>query len=77
MSSCFFKCPFEDCKHFDQVECAEFSHFEKHLAKDHDRYDLLRLAFNKGIIEDPIRYHNHNFVIQQIAKISKVDRDFN
>jgi len=52
----------------------ELDRFRRHLAQDHDRYDLFQLAFDEGIIDDPIRCHNHSFVIQQIAEISRVER---
>ena len=75
MSSAFFSCPFEDCKHFGKTEYIEHSAFKNHLVRDHDRYDLFKLAFQKGIIEDPIRYHNSSYVIQKISEFSKVKYD--
>ena len=74
MTGVFVSCPFEDCKLFGKVQYMELKRFRLHLAMDHDRNDLFRLAFEKGIIDDPIRYHNHSFVIQKIAEISKVSR---
>ena len=72
MGSASFSCPFEDCKHFRKVQYVEYSLFKKHLARDHDRYEIYQLAYQKGIINDPIRYHNSSYVIQQIAEISRV-----
>ena len=72
MASCFFECKIEDCKHFGKVQYVEYSLFKKHLARDHDRYEIYQLAYQKGIINDPIRYHNSSYVIQQIAEISRV-----
>jgi len=77
MSSAFFECQFEDCKQFGKVQYVEYSLFKRHLARDHDMHELLQLAFQKGIIEDPIRYHNSRYVIQQIAEISKMPRKWN
>jgi len=74
MTGVFVSCLFEDCKLFDKVEYMELARFRRHLAQDHDRGDLFRLAFKRGIIEGPIRYHNHSFVIQKIAEISRVSR---
>ena len=69
MSSAKFSCLLEDCKYFGKVQYVEYSLFKKHLARDHDRYDLYRLAFQKGIIDDPTRYHNPSYVIQKIADL--------
>ena len=66
MASTRFVCPIEDCKHFNKVE---------YSARDHDRNDLYKFAFQKGIIDDPIKYHNPSYIIQQIAEISKVKYD--
>jgi len=52
----------------------EYWIFERHLARDHDRNELFQFAFQKGIIEDPIRFHNLSYVIQQIAELSRVKR---
>jgi len=67
-------CPFEDCKHFGKIEHVELSRFRRHLAQDHDRNDLIQFAFRKGIIQDTTKYHNHSYIIQKIAEISKVKR---
>ena len=72
MSATAVVCPFEDCKHFGKIEYVELSRFRCHLAQDHDRNDLLQFAFQKGIIQDTTKYHNHSYVIQKIAEISKV-----
>ena len=72
MSNVFVICQIEGCKFFNKVEYIELDRFRRHLACDHDRYDLYQLAYDKGIIQDPIRYHNPSFVIQQIAEISRV-----
>jgi len=70
MSSIHVSCPFEDCKLFGIIEYVELNRFMRHLVQDHDRDDLLQLAFQKGIIQDPTKYHNHSYIIQKIAKIS-------
>ncbi len=75
MTGVFVSCPFEDCKHFGKVEYMELARFRRHLAQDHDRNDLFRLAYKKGIIDDPIRFHNHSYVIQKIAEFSIVNGD--
>jgi len=72
MSSVFVKCPFPDCSYHEKPEYTELEKFRRHLAQDHDRYALYQLAFDNGIIEDPIRFHNPNYVIQKIAEISRV-----
>jgi len=68
-------CPFEDCKHFGKIEYVELKRFRYHLARDHDRADLVQFAFEKGMIQDPTKYHNHSYIIQKIAEFSKVDGD--
>ncbi len=68
-------CPFEDCKHFGKVEYVELKRFRYHLARDHDRVDLVQFAFEKGIIQDPTKYHNHSYIIKKIAELSKVNGD--
>lgn len=72
MSSMAVSCPFEDCKHFGVIEYVELNRFMRHLAQDYDRNDLIQFAFKKGIIEDPTQYHNHSYIIQKIAQISRV-----
>ena len=72
MSGCFFEDPFEDCPFFGKVQYTEKPFFKKHLALNHDFNELLNFAFNKGLIQDPIRYHNRNFVINRIADFCKV-----
>lgn len=73
MSAAAVVCPFEDCKHFGKIEYVELKRFRRHLAQDHDRNDLLQFAFQKGIIQDPTKYHNDSYIIQKIAEISKVN----
>jgi len=68
-------CPFEDCKHFGKIEYVELKRFRYHLARDHDRANLVQFAFEKGIIQDPAKYHNDSYIIQKIAELSKVDGD--
>jgi len=74
LSGCFVMEPFEDCPFFSQVRFTELSFFKKHLALNHDFNDLLRFAFNKGLIQDPIHYHNKIFVINRIAEFCKVKK---
>lgn len=73
MSGCFFLEPFEECPFFAKVQYAEKSFFKKHLVLNHDFNDLVQFAFDKGLIQDPIRYHNRNFVLNQIIKFCKVE----
>jgi len=77
LSNVFVICQIEGCKLFNKVEYIELDRFRRHLARDHDRYDLYQLAYDKGIIQDPIRYHNPSYVIQQIAELSRVERNQN
>jgi len=72
MSTVAFSCRLDDCKHFGKIEYAEPNQFMRHLAQDHDRDDLFQLAFKLGIIQDPLRFHNHSYIIQQIARLSMV-----
>ncbi len=67
-------CPFEDCKHYGIIEHVELNRFKRHLAADHDRNDLIQFAFQKGIIQDHTKFHNHSYIIKKIADISKVPR---
>ena len=76
MSSIRVSCPFEDCRFHNLIEYVELNRFKRHLAQDHDRSQLIELAYKKGIIQDPIKYHNHNFIIQRIALGSKVKGGF-
>ena len=75
MSTVAVSCPFEDCPHFGKIEYVELDRYRRHLAQDHDRADLIQLAIKMGIIQDPLHFHNHSYVIQQIAEISKVSGD--
>jgi hypothetical protein len=75
MTTVAVSCPFEDCRHFGQIVYVELSRYKRHLAVDHDRYELRQLAFRKGIIQDSIRYHNDSYIIQKIAEISKINGD--
>lgn len=75
MSNVRVICPFEDCSHHSKPEYTELDNFRRHLAQDHDRNDLFQLAYKKGIIDDPIRFHNHSYVIQKIAEFSIVNGD--
>jgi len=77
VTSSFVSCRIEGCKLFGKIEYMELERFRRHLAQDHDRYDLFKLAYEVGIIYGPIRHHNHSFVIQQIAEISKMPRKLN
>jgi len=72
MSSVFVKCPFLECPYHEKPEYTELDKFRKHLALDHDRYALYQLAFERGIIQDPIRYQNVSYVIKQVAEFSIV-----
>ena len=74
MSGVFVKCPFEGCPYHEKPEYTELARFRRHLAQDHDRYALFQFAFDNGIIEDPIRYQNANYVIQQVAEFSRVEK---
>jgi len=67
-------CPFEDCSHFGKIEYVELDRYRCHLARDHDRDDLFQLALKMGIIQDPIHFHNHSYIIQQIALLSQVQQ---
>ena len=75
MTTIAVSCPFEDCKHFGQTVYVESSIFKRHLAVDHDRYELRQFALRKGIIQDLVHYHNDSYIIQKIAEISKVSGD--
>lgn len=75
MSNVHVICPFEDCLHHKKIQYTELDKFRRHLARDHDRYDLYQFAFDKGIIQDPIRFHNPSYVIQKIADFSRVKRE--
>ena len=70
----FVRCLFPDCPHHEKPEYVELDKFRRHLAQDHDRYALYQLAFDNGIIDDPIRYHNASYVIQQVAEFSRVEK---
>ena len=72
MSGCYIIEPFEDCPFSFKVQFTEIIFFKKHLALNHDFNDLLKFAFNKGLIDDPIRYHSKNFVINRIAEFCKI-----
>jgi len=72
MSTVAVSCPFEDCPYFGKIEYVELKRFRRHLAQDHDRNDLFQLAFKLGIIQDSLRFHNHSYIIQQVAEISKI-----
>ncbi len=72
MSSVFVICPFQDCPYHEKPEYTELDKFRRHLARDHDRYALYQLAFENGIIQDPIRYQNASYVIKQVAEFSIV-----
>ena len=72
MSGCFFKDPFEDCPFFAKVQYSEKSFFKKHLVLNHDFAELFQFALDKGLIQDPIRYHNRNFVLDRIVEFCKV-----
>ena len=72
MSSFFIIEPFEDCPHFNKVQFTDPSFFKKHLATNHDFNELLKFAFNKGLIQDPIRYHNKAFVINRIVEFCRI-----
>ena len=74
MSGVFVCCRIRGCTLYGKKQYMELDRFRRHLAQDHDRYDLFQLAFDEGIIDDPIRCHNHSYVIQQIAEISRVAR---
>jgi len=75
LSSVFVICPFLDCPFHTKSEYTDIDFFKRHLAQDHDRDALYQLAFDNGIIEDPIRYQSASFVIQQVANFSIVKND--
>ena len=72
MSTVTVLCPVKGCKFSGKIVTVEFDHYMRHLARDHDRNDLIQLAFKLGIIQDPSGFHNYSYIIQQIARISKV-----
>ena len=72
MSRVTISCPVKDCKFFGKTMCVEFSYYIRHLDQNHDHADLVRLAFDLGIIQSPYGFHSHNYIIHQIAQISKV-----
>ena len=69
MSSGFVSCPFEDCKYYGKLEYAEIDHFKRHLALEHDDFELLQLAFQKGIISKQYSSYSLSFVIRKISKL--------
>ena len=77
MSSVRVVCQIPGCKHFGKIEYTELDRFRRHLALEHDRYDLYQFAYDKGIIQDPIRYQSISYVIQQVAEISRVAKNQN
>jgi len=74
MTAVEVSCPLPDCPHFGKTEYVELDMYRRHLARDHDRADLIELAFKMGIIQDPLRFHNHSYIIQQIALLSQVQQ---
>ncbi len=72
MSSVKISCPVQGCKFYGKIINVEFCHYIRHLTKDHDRNELIQLSFKKGIIQNPLGYQNHSFIIQQIGQFSKV-----
>jgi len=72
LSSGFVSCPFEECEYYGKSEFAEMDFFLQHLASKHDNIELYNLAFEKGIIKDPLKKHSLSFVVRKIAKISRV-----
>jgi len=74
LSGYFFKEPFEKCPFFAKVQYAEKLFFKKHLVLNHDFNDLVQFALNKGLIQDSIRYHNRNFILNQIIEFCKVKK---
>ena len=75
MSNVSVICPFLDCPFHKKSEYTDIDFFKRHLALAHDRDALYQLAFDNGIIEDPIRYQSASFVIQQVANFSIVESD--
>jgi len=49
VSSFHVACPVEDC---GIIAYVELDRFKRHLAVDHDRADLVQVAFQKGIVQD-------------------------
>ena len=72
MSSGFVSCPFEECDHYGKLKFVEMDFFIQHLASKHDYIELYNLAYEKGIIKDPLKKHSLSFVVRKIAKLFTV-----
>jgi len=72
LSGYFFQGPFESCFCSAKIQYAEKSFIKKHLVLNHDFAELVQFAFDKGLIQDPIRYHNRSFVLNVIIDYCKV-----
>jgi len=72
MSGCFYKIPFENCPFYNKSLYTEKSFIKKHFVLNHDFAELVQFALDKGLIQDPIRYHNRNFVLNRVVDFCKV-----
>jgi len=70
-----FSCPIEGCKWFDTIVYADSDAIKRHLYRDHDYADVEKFAFDRGIINDPVRFHNHGYVINQIVKLCRLPQN--
>jgi len=68
LSSGFVTCPFDDCKYHERIEYAELGFFENHLIFQHDYYEIIHLALEKGIIRDRSEIRSLFSVVRKIAK---------
>ncbi len=76
MSSTYFSCPFEDCPFSARPFYSEKKFFKKHLVFNHGFENLLDLAYRKGIVSDPYRYTSLSFVINKVAEICRVSKNW-
>jgi len=67
MSGLFFKSLFGDCKECNKVNYAEISFIKKHLRQKHDYQELLKKADSIGLIDDLIKFHEINYVIERLV----------
>lgn len=66
---------YDDCPACSAAGYCDPNHYRRHLFEKHTFDSLSQKAFDRGIINDPFYFHSKGFIVNQLVKSCRIERD--